>query len=117
MFRLEDNVIIPYSSGTTGVQKGVMLSHKNYGAANTLFSNYFDKVIAEKLRETEEFEWYNEHMILLSPIVHVLGFAALNIVLTHGCTGILMKKLDVKQFMDIAEKYKVFFTSNLEKLN
>src|SRR5215470_5718266 len=82
---------LPYSSGTTGLPKGVMLTHHN------LVANVF-QILGPNAYEL------HEHDILLCflPLYHIYGLnVGLNPVLMRGATLVLMPRFHVKQFMSI----------------
>jgi len=90
----EDIVNLLYTSGTTGMPKGVMLSHK-------LLSNAFH--VGEELRLTK-----NDKLLLYLPLNHCFGLH--NCIcggITHGSTIILIDPFDAEESLKIIEKHRV----------
>jgi 4-coumarate--CoA ligase len=59
----EDLSFLVYSSGTTGLPKGVMLSHENIVA----------NILQQNTLETDTTTWQNDSMISFLPIFHIYG--------------------------------------------
>ena len=87
---------LPYSSGTTGLPKGVMLSHFN------LVANVF-QFIAPHASEIST----NDVALCFLPLYHIYGLnVVLNPVLTLGGTLLLMPRLNISQLLSlIADEY------------
>jgi acyl-CoA synthetase (AMP-forming)/AMP-acid ligase II len=93
----DDVAFICYSSGTTGLAKGVMLTHRNF-VAQILQSIYFDP------NSTQE----NDVILGFLPFYHIFGLSSL--VLTSFYKGIpvvVMAKYDLEHLCQLVEKYKV----------
>jgi len=91
----ESIVVMPYSSGTTGVNKGVMLSHHN------LVANVAQVAEAADVRETEKF-------IAVLPFFHIYGMQVLmNTGLRRGVTIITMPRFDLPQFLELHQTYGI----------
>jgi 4-coumarate--CoA ligase len=82
-----DVVALPYSSGTTGVNKGVMLTHGN------LVANVAQVLSGADIREDEVF-------IAVLPFFHIYGMQVLmNTGLRAGITIITLPRFDLEQFL------------------
>ena len=91
----EDLVALPYSSGTTGLPKGVMLTHHN------LISN---------MRQMEGLDYFTSEDTLLCvlPLFHIYGLVViLNMGLYLGATIVMMPRFDLEQFLGAVSKYRV----------
>lgn len=88
-------VVLPYSSGTTGLPKGVMLTHRNL-VANVLQ--------IQPCRKIQPGEW----TIGFLPFFHIYGMTILiNTYLSHGGQVITMPRFDLPLFLKLAQDYKV----------
>ena len=82
---------LPYSSGTTGLPKGVMLSHYN------LVANVF-QFIAPHASEISP----NDVALCFLPLYHIYGLnVVLNPVLTLGGTLLLMPRCNIPQLLSL----------------
>ncbi len=88
-------VVLPYSSGTTGLAKGVMLTHRN------LVSNVLQTIAGGDLAEDEVF-------IAVLPFFHIYGMQVLmNAGLAAGATVVTMPRFDLEQFLQLHQTYGV----------
>uniref|UniRef100_A0A1I7WSJ2 AMP-binding domain-containing protein n=1 Tax=Heterorhabditis bacteriophora TaxID=37862 RepID=A0A1I7WSJ2_HETBA len=95
---LDDVLIMPFSSGTSGKPKCVMLTHKNYNAATSILkSALFDQLVTESQRRT----------IAMLPFHHGSGFWALLFCLLEGCQTIIMHHFHPMIMLEMIQKYKV----------
>ena len=93
-----DVVVLPYSSGTTGLPKGVMLTHWNLVAnlAQCAGSENFD---AFKERDT---------VVAVLPFFHIYGMVVCMLLpLAQGGTVVTMPRFDLQGFLAILAKYRV----------
>jgi acyl-CoA synthetase (AMP-forming)/AMP-acid ligase II len=91
----EDVAVLPYSSGTTGRSKGVMLTHHN------LVSNIFQCLGMDNIRE-------DDVVIAVLPFFHIYGLSVLlNMTLHHGCTLVTMPRFDLQTFLQALQEHKV----------
>jgi len=90
-------VALPYSSGTTGLPKGVMLTHRN------LVANLC------QIRAFGAQDEQNVHVAIL-PFYHIYGLTLmLNSVLDEGATVVTLPRFELEGFLDTLQRYKVTF--------
>ena len=90
-----DIVVLPYSSGTTGLPKGVMLTHHN---------------LVANVCQTNNMLNYSEADIGLAvlPFFHIYGMQVLmNGWLAEGSTVVTMPRFDMEQALATVEKQKI----------
>lgn len=91
----EDVVVLPYSSGTTGLPKGVMLTHYN------LVANLCQIDGAIELTD-------GDTSLGVLPFYHIYGMVLiLNLALYKGATIVTMPRFDLEQFLHIMQDYGV----------
>ena len=91
----EDLVVLPYSSGTTGVCKGVMLTHRN------LVANLLQLSAAGH-------DWEDDTLICVLPMFHIYGLTViLNYGLWSGATIVTLPRFDFEQVLRTMQDYRV----------
>ena len=91
----EDLVALPYSSGTTGLPKGVMLTHHN------LVANLCQTHRVEQLSEQEV-------VIGILPFYHIYGMVVImSGALRVGATIVTMPRFDLEQFLELLQTHGV----------
>ncbi|WP_338703659.1 4-coumarate--CoA ligase family protein [Streptomyces sp. Q6] len=91
----EDVAALPYSSGTTGVPKGVMLTHRN---------------IATNLAQLEPLMPMgpDDRILAVLPFFHIYGLTALmNAPLRQGATVVVLPRFDLDQFLAAIEQHRI----------
>jgi acyl-CoA synthetase (AMP-forming)/AMP-acid ligase II len=92
-------VVIPYSSGTTGLPKGVMLTHHN------LVANIVQSAVPLNLRE-------DDIMLGVLPFFHIYGMTVImNLGLHVGATVVIMPRFDLEPCLQLLEKYRITFAN------
>jgi acyl-CoA synthetase (AMP-forming)/AMP-acid ligase II len=91
----EDIAVLPYSSGTTGLPKGVMLTHYN------LTSNVKQLLAMEHMTS-------DAVGLCVLPFFHIYGMTVLmNAGLALGTTGIVMMRFDLEQMLDLVGMHSI----------
>jgi acyl-CoA synthetase (AMP-forming)/AMP-acid ligase II len=91
----EDLIALPYSSGTTGLPKGVMLTHRN------LVANLLQVDSSSHLRDGED------TLIAFLPFFHIYGLEVIMLLgLWSGATIVVMPKFDLEQYLDLVERHR-----------
>ena len=91
----EDVAVLPYSSGTTGAAKGVMLTHRN------IATNISQAEVMITVAE-------DERIIAILPFFHIYGLSVLmNLPLRLGATVVVLPKFDLQQFLTTLDEQKI----------
>ncbi len=87
--------VLPYSSGTTGLSKGVMLTHQN------LTANLAQSSVPLKMSG-------DDVLIGVLPFFHIYGMIVImNMAMLHGATVVTMPRFDLVEFLKTVQKYRV----------
>ena len=93
-----DVVALPYSSGTTGLPKGVMLTHYN------LVANLC------QCEGAKSFDGFKETDVVIAvlPFFHIYGMVVImKLALSRGGTVVSMPRFEFREFLSALEKYRV----------
>ncbi|MGQ4808008.1 Long-chain-fatty-acid--CoA ligase [Candidatus Entotheonellaceae bacterium PAL068K] len=90
----EDLVALPYSSGTTGLPKGVMLTHRNLVANNIQF------ISSGRLTEQDT-------LLVFLPFYHIYGTMLVSGGLYAGATLVIMEAFDLERSLTLVQQYGV----------
>ncbi|KAF6138514.1 hypothetical protein GIB67_022548 [Kingdonia uniflora] len=95
----DDAVALPYSSGTTGLPKGVMLTHKS------LVTSVAQQVDGEN----PNLYIHSEDVVLcVLPLFHIYSLNSVLLCgLRVGAAILIMQKFEIITLMDLVQKYKV----------
>ena len=92
----EDIVTLPYTGGTTGMPKGAVVTHYNFGAARELADGFWGDIV-QKGKET---------VIAYLPFYHIYGQAVVMMGgLTEGYTSILITTPDPDDILTAVDNY------------
>ncbi|KAJ0890606.1 putative acid--thiol ligase [Helianthus annuus] len=95
----DDVVALPYSSGTTGLPKGVMLTHKGLVTS-----------VAQQVDGENPNLWIHSEDVLMCvlPLFHIYSLNSILLCgLRAGAAILIMQKFDIVPFLELIEKYKV----------
>lgn len=91
----DDVAVLPYSSGTTGTPKGVMLTHRS---------------VSTNLAQLHPFARMGpgERILAVLPFFHIYGLTALlNAPLRYGATVVVLPRFELGQFLSAIEKHRI----------
>ncbi|MDQ3619107.1 MAG: AMP-binding protein [Actinomycetota bacterium] len=90
-----DLLVLPYSSGTTGLPKGVMLTHHN------LVANVSQVCLSHRVVPKDV-------ILGILPFFHIYGMTVvMSLALRNGATVVTMPRFDLESFLRILETYRV----------
>jgi acyl-CoA synthetase (AMP-forming)/AMP-acid ligase II len=91
----EDVIALPYSSGTTGLPKGVMLTHRN------LVANLCQIEPLDIMRG-------DDTALCVLPLFHIYGLAVImNLSLRVGAAVVMMPRFDFAEYLTNLERHRV----------
>ncbi|MFG2452471.1 4-coumarate--CoA ligase family protein [Streptomyces sp. NPDC048512] len=90
-----DVAALPYSSGTTGVPKGVMLTHRSIGTNLAQLSPLIPMEAGERV-------------LAVLPFFHIYGLTALmNAPLRQGATVVVLPRFELDQFLRAIQEHRI----------
>ena len=94
----DDVAALPYSSGTTGLPKGVELTHAN------LVTNVRQSQATLGFRE-------DDVVVAVAPFFHAIGFnIILHASLAAGATAVTLARFDLEGFLRVIQEHRATFT-------
>ncbi|XVF52090.1 hypothetical protein PTKIN_Ptkin04bG0237000 [Pterospermum kingtungense] len=100
VIRQQDTAAIMYSSGTTGVSKGVVLTHGNLIAMVELFIRF----------EASQYAYSSSKNVYLAvvPMFHIYGLALFVVgLLSLGSSIVIMRRFDANELVKVIDGYGV----------
>jgi acyl-CoA synthetase (AMP-forming)/AMP-acid ligase II len=89
-----DLLMLPYSSGTTGHAKGVMLTHRNAIAMLAQYAPLMPDVRGHR-------------SLAVLPFFHCYGLTMMNGVLRRGTTSVTMPRFEFELFLSLIERHRI----------
>ncbi|XP_064623191.1 uncharacterized protein LOC135485270 [Lineus longissimus] len=97
---IDDVAVLPYSSGTTGLPKGVELTHRNL-VQNMQMANAERELIYSSTEDTS---------ISVLPFFHIYGMMpVMSLLLRNGTKLVTMPKFDPEEYLSLIQQYKASF--------
>jgi len=91
----DDLVVLPFSSGTSGFPKGVMLTHRQ------LVAGLCQTMVPHRVQA-------DDVIVAVLPLFHIFGMqVTMNLALRAGATLITLPRFDLETFLSVVESYRV----------
>jgi long-chain acyl-CoA synthetase len=90
----EDLIALPYSSGTTGLPKGVMLTHRN------LVANHIQCVSGGRITERDV-------LLIFLPFYHIYGTMLMGSAVASGATQVILERFDLVTSLTLTQRHGV----------
>ncbi|NLL19989.1 MAG: long-chain fatty acid--CoA ligase [Clostridia bacterium] len=95
----EDIAVLQYTGGTTGVSKGVMLTHRN------LIVNSY-----QTIEWSPGLEYGQERVLTILPVFHVYGMTnCVNYAVAVAATQIILPRFEVEEVLETIKRYQPTF--------
>jgi acyl-CoA synthetase (AMP-forming)/AMP-acid ligase II len=94
----EDLAALVYTSGTTGMPKGTMLTHHN--------------MVSNIIQQSQMFELSElDTAVIVLPLYHIYGLnVCMNLAIWLGASQVIEPRFEVKEFCELIEKYKATYS-------
>ena len=93
----DDIAALLYSSGTTGLSKGVAITHRNFISCICIFNHGIDELLSPD-------QW----LLLVLPMFHVYGLAICTVTsLARGMTVVVLPQFDFVKMLTAVQTYRV----------
>jgi long-chain acyl-CoA synthetase len=89
-----DLLALPYSSGTTGLPKGVMLTHRN------LVCNHIQCTSAARMTDRDV-------LLIFLPFYHIYGTMLMGAGVASGATQVVMERFEMETALTLTERHRV----------
>jgi acyl-CoA synthetase (AMP-forming)/AMP-acid ligase II len=90
----DDLLVLPYSSGTTGLPKAAMLTHRN------LTTNHLQFLTASGITSSDA-------TLLFLPSYHIYGVLLTGSFLAAGATQVIMERFEMERALELCERHRV----------
>jgi acyl-CoA synthetase (AMP-forming)/AMP-acid ligase II len=88
-----DVAVLPYSSGTTGLPKGVMLTHRN---------------LVANLAQLNAIEGEINALVAVLPFFHIYGMVVImNFGTMRGATVVMLPRFDLELFLRVLQEWRI----------
>lgn len=95
-----DVAVLPYSSGTSGIPKGVMLSHRNI-VANLVQSAAGSKMLSDA-----------DRVIAVLPFFHIYGMTVILAgALSQGATVVSLPRFELETFLRTVQEHRITYAN------